>query len=123
MDNGSENIADITKQFCTEHGIVHCTTIPGNPQSNGKIEAWWRPLEKRLSSVTSWDEIFNEIADYILIYNTKLPHFSLEKINVFHSYPIEIFFNPDLQYSSIDETTINIDGRGEVSLKKLLHLS
>ena len=122
-DNGSENIADITKQFCTEHGIVHCTTIPGNPQSNGKIEAWWHPLEKRLSSVTSWDEIFNEIADYILIYNTKLPHFSLEKINGFHAYPIEIFFNPDLQYSSIDETTINIDGRGEVSLKKFLHLS
>ena len=121
-DNGGENIGEITAEFCKENGILQCKTLPGNPQSNGKIECWWKPLEKRLKDLNEWDEIEMAIDEYVQIYNTELPHFGLEKINKYHAYPIEIFTNQDLQYSNLEDCTIKIDNRTVIPIKNFLHL-
>ena len=121
-DNGKENIAGLIDSFLKQNDIHHCLTIPGNPQSNGKIEVWWKPLEKRLETAESWPEIESRIENYIRIYNYSLPHLGLEKINGFHAYPAEVFFDENLQKTNLDECTIHIDNKGDVTLANFWHI-
>lgn len=37
-DNGKEFISNRFKNFCDEKGIIHQTTVPYNPQQNGRAE-------------------------------------------------------------------------------------
>ena len=121
-DNGSENVNQEMDEFLENNHIARVTTLPGNPQSNGKIEKFWPPLEKKLKKCNSWEQIKNQIQNYIEMYNYHLPHNGLEKINGFHAYPSEIFFNERFKKTNLEECKINIDGRGEVSLRSFFKI-
>ena len=62
-DNGKENVGSPMKAFLHHFEIRHITTIPGNPEANGKIEKFWLPLEKRfriklkMELIKNWNDI------------------------------------------------------------------
>ncbi|KAG1254024.1 hypothetical protein G6F68_011056 [Rhizopus microsporus] len=43
-DNGKPFLSDLIRQVCRSYGIIHKTTTPYNPQSNGLIERFNRTL-------------------------------------------------------------------------------
>ena len=69
--------------YLMENNIQHQTTEPNSPQQNGKIERFWRELEKNCDTI-------NEIEPYIYEYN-KTPHWGLEKIGKRHFTPKEVY--------------------------------
>ena len=74
-DNGTENIAKEVKNYLSENEIYQILTIPGNPQSNGKIERFWLGLDKRIKDPTTIGQIERAIEKKtltvtILIYHT-----------------------------------------------------
>ena len=121
-DNGTENVNKEMAEFLEQNNIFHVKTIPGNPQSNGKIEKFWPPLDKRLANKNSWQEVEETIQNYIDIYNYKIPHSGLEKIGGFHAYPSEIFFNENYQKTTVDECKIKIDDKGDVTLRSFFKI-
>ncbi len=63
-----------------EMGIVHRYTRPYRPQTNGKVERFWRTLDEDLIEGTTFDDIeqfSNELLEYILYYNEFRPHQAL----------------------------------------------
>ena len=105
------------KKFCDDNSISQVFTIPGNPQSNGKIEKFWPPLSKRIKDAKSWDEIYLIIDKYINDYNFRIPHNSLEKgIGGVNSYPCEVFEKEDLQATDLNTSFITIDNKGTLPL-------
>jgi len=66
-----------------ELGITHRYTRPYRPQTNGKVERFWRTLNEDLIEGTtfeSWQEFKTELGQYILYYNTMRPHQALNGV-------------------------------------------
>jgi len=77
-DNGAEFASPKSKEdhpfeyMLLEIGIKHRYTAPYRPQTNGKIERFWRTLEEDLIEGTHFDSIEHfkeELAQYLLYYN------------------------------------------------------
>ncbi len=63
-----------------EMGIKHRYTRPYRPQTNGKVERFWRTLEDDMLRDTyyqSKEELQQEIVNYLVYYNEYRPHQSL----------------------------------------------
>ena len=62
-------------------GVKHRYTRPYRPQTNGKIERFWRSLEDDLIDGASFDNLehfVNELFDYLIYYNEARPHQALD---------------------------------------------
>ena len=60
-----------------EMGIKHRYTRPYRPQTNGKIERFWRMINEDLIEDTDFDnieEFKDELTQYLLYYNRMRPH-------------------------------------------------
>ena len=58
-------------------GIKHRTIKPYRPQTNGKIERFWRTLEEDFVDETVFDtveELETELLQYLVYYNEYRPH-------------------------------------------------
>ena len=84
-DNGPEFGIKTSKQkrqhpferMLMELGIVHRYTKPYRPQTNGKVERFWRTLEDDLLRETDFDsleELKEELIQYLYYYNHERPH-------------------------------------------------
>jgi transposase InsO family protein len=85
-DNGAEFAArkrPLDHPFETmlaELGIVHRYTRPYRPQTNGKVERFWRTLEDDLVEGTTFENLAhfsNELLEYLIYYNEFRPHQAL----------------------------------------------
>ena len=86
-DNGPEvasrgNIAQHPfERMLSELGIKHRYTRPYRPQTNGKVERFWRTLNEDLIEGTTFesvDELKDELMHYLIYYNTARPHQGLQ---------------------------------------------
>ena len=60
-----------------ELGIKHRYIRPYRPQTNGKVERFWRTLNEDLIDETTFesiDEFKDELMQYLCYYNTQRPH-------------------------------------------------
>ena len=84
-DNGSEFGSARTKnksnhpfeRMLLEMGIKHRYTRPYHPQTNGKIERFWRTLEEDMlqdAEYDSFEKLVEEFAEYQVYYNYERPH-------------------------------------------------
>jgi Integrase core domain len=84
-DNGSEfgSKATLSKEdhpferLLIELGIKHRHTMPYRPQTNGKVERFWRTLNDDLIEGTHFEtkeEFKDELFKYLVYYNTIRPH-------------------------------------------------
>lgn len=85
-DNGAEFGGGANKQsemtnpfrrMLLELGIKHRYTKPYRPQTNGKVERFWRTLESDLIEDTDFDdieEVKEELLQYLIYYNEHRPH-------------------------------------------------
>ncbi len=82
-DNGPElasprNVAQHPfERMLYELGIKHRYTRPYRPQTNGKVERFWRTLNDDLIDGTTFDSVEHlkdELMQYLLYYNTQRPH-------------------------------------------------
>lgn len=87
-DNGSEFGCKTSQKkhhhpferLLMEMGIKHRYTQPYRPQTNGKVERFWRTLNEDLITGTHFDTIDHfktELFDYLVYYNKLRPHQSL----------------------------------------------
>lgn len=68
------------ERLLIEMGIKHRYTRPYRPQTNGKVERFWRTLNEDLIDGTYFDSIHHfkkELFDYLIYYNKLRPHQSL----------------------------------------------
>ena len=64
-----------------ELGIKHRYIRPYRPQTNGKVERFWKTLHDDLIEGTTFDtidEFRNELLQYLIYYNEHRPHQSLQ---------------------------------------------
>jgi transposase InsO family protein len=84
-DNGPEFGPKESKQkyghpferMLIELGIKHRYTKPYRPQTNGKVERFWRTLQEDLIRETDFDsleELKDELLQYLVYYNIQRPH-------------------------------------------------
>jgi transposase InsO family protein len=85
-DNGAEFAA---RKHPTDHpfesmlielGIRHRYIKPYRPQTNGKVERFWRTLDDDLIEGTTFDNVANlanELLEYLIYYNELRPHQAL----------------------------------------------
>ena len=69
------------ERMLKELGIKHRRTPPYRPQTNGKIERFWRTLNEDLLEDTTFEsvsELKDELQQYMLYYNTRRPHQALD---------------------------------------------
>ena len=73
-DNGPQFTAAEFQQFCTSGGILHCTSAPYKPSTNGQAERVVQILKSALRQalITNAD-VTAVIANYLLVYRTT-PH-------------------------------------------------
>lgn len=85
-DNGAEFAArkrPLDHPFETmlsELGIVHRYTRPYRPQTNGKVERFWRTLEDDVVEGATFDDLAHfskELLEYLIYYNEFRPHQAL----------------------------------------------
>lgn len=85
-DNGAEFAARAKpddhpfEAMLTELGIRHRYTKPYRPQTNGKVERFWRTLEEDLIEGTTFDTVdhfADELLQYMIYYNEFRPHQAL----------------------------------------------
>jgi len=65
------------ERLLAELGIKHRYTQPYRPQTNGKVERFWRTLQEDLISGTDFDsleEFKDELLQYLCYYNQERPH-------------------------------------------------
>lgn len=65
------------QRLLIELGIKHRHTRPYRPQTNGKVERFWRTLEEDLLRETDFDtleELKEELLQYLYYYNHERPH-------------------------------------------------
>ena len=58
-------------------GIKHKYTRVRRPQTNGKVERWWRIFEEqffRIHAFSSWKDFNLKFRDWMAFYNYKRPH-------------------------------------------------
>ncbi len=88
-DNGSEfgnrdtknKMSHPFERLLIEMGVKHRNTQPYRPQTNGKVERFWRTLEEDLIIDTDFDtleELKEELLQYMYYYNHERPHQALE---------------------------------------------
>lgn len=68
------------ERMLIELGVKHRYTRPYRPQTNGKVERFWRTLEEDLVDGTyfeSWEHFKEELYKYVLYYNKLRPHQAL----------------------------------------------
>ena len=68
------------ERMLMELGIRHRYTKPYRPQTNGKVERFWRTLEEDLMHETTFDsldEFKEELLHYLYYYNHERPHQAL----------------------------------------------
>lgn len=68
------------ERLLIEMGIKHRHTRPYRPQTNGKVERFWRTLNEDLINETyfeSIDHFKRELLDYMIYYNQLRPHQAL----------------------------------------------
>lgn len=84
-DNGPEFGTKVSKRkdghpferLLMEMGVKHRYTRPYRPQTNGKVERFWRTLEEDLLAETTFDslaELKDELLQYMVYYNHERPH-------------------------------------------------
>ncbi len=76
-DNGPQFIAKDFKEFIRIAGMTHVRTSPYYPQSNGKIERWYKTLKGdciRVKVPLSLDEARRIVKDYVTHYNQARLH-------------------------------------------------
>ena len=69
------------ERMLKELGIKHRYTRPYRPQTNGKVERFWRTLNEDLLEGTTFEsvsELKDELQQYMLYYNTQRPHQALD---------------------------------------------
>ena len=69
------------ERMLMELGIKHRYIKPYRPQTNGKVERFWRTVEEDLLSETTFDnvdELKEELLQYIYYYNQLRPHQGIE---------------------------------------------
>ena len=69
------------ERMLKELGIKHRYTRPYRPQTNGKIERFWRTLNEDLLEGTTFEsvaELRDELQQYLLYYNTQRPHQAMD---------------------------------------------
>jgi len=68
------------ERMLIELGIKHRYTKPYRPQTNGKVERFWRTIEDDLlrgTTFTSKDNLKEEVFQYLYYYNKQRPHQAL----------------------------------------------
>ena len=71
-DNGPQFIAKDFKEFVRICGMTHVRTSPCYPQSNGKIERWYKTLKGdciRVKTPLSMDDSRRIVAEFVAHYN------------------------------------------------------
>jgi transposase InsO family protein len=85
-DNGAEFASRSNPQehpfeaMLLELGITHRYTRPYRPQTNGKVERFWRTLDEDVIEGTTFDTLdhfANELFEYLIYYNNHRPHQAL----------------------------------------------
>ena len=69
------------ERMLNELGIKHRYTRPYRPQTNGKIERFWRTLNEDLLEGTTFEsvsELKDELQQYLIYYNTQRPHQAMD---------------------------------------------
>jgi transposase InsO family protein len=69
------------ERMLIELGIKHRYTRPYRPQTNGKVERFWRTIEDDLlheATFDSLDHLKDELLQYLYYYNHERPHQALE---------------------------------------------
>lgn len=90
-DNGTEFCGSIECEhpfeiMCKELGIKHKRTQPYRPQTNGKIEAFWKIIKKELflhNEFESEQDIFLNLGKYLFEFNHLRRHGGLDYITPF----------------------------------------
>src|SRR5574341_896155 len=68
------------ERMLMELGIKHRYTRPYRPQTNGKVERFWKTLKEDLIEETTFEsveELKKELVEYLYYYNHERPHQSL----------------------------------------------
>ena len=71
------------ERMLMELGIKHRYTRPYRPQTNGKVERFWRTLEDDLCREATFDsaeQFKTELLEYLLYYNQARPHQALNGV-------------------------------------------
>jgi transposase InsO family protein len=85
-DNGAEFASRNTPEehpfeaMLIELGIKHRYTKPYRPQTNGKVERFWRTLDDDVIDGATFDNLdhfTNELFEYMIYYNNFRPHQAL----------------------------------------------
>src|ERR1700728_1882169 len=85
-DNGAECASRNNREehpfeaMLLELGIKHRYTRPYRPQTNGKIERFWRTLDEDVIEGATFDNLdafANELFEYLIYYNNHRPHQAL----------------------------------------------
>ena len=69
------------ERMLLELGIKHRYTQPYRPQTNGKVERFWRTIKEDLITETDFDsfeEFKDEVLQYMVYYNHERPHGGIE---------------------------------------------
>jgi len=76
-DNGPQFIARDFKEFICICGMTHVKTSPYYPQSNGKMERWFKTLKGeciRVKTPLSLEDARQLVAEFVAYYNTVRLH-------------------------------------------------
>ena len=71
------------ERLLIEMGVTHRYIRPYRPQTNGKVERFWRTLNEDLIDETYFESIEHfkkELLDYIVYYNQLRPHQALNGV-------------------------------------------
>ena len=79
--NSNSKMQHPFERMLIELGITHRYTQPYRPQTNGKVERFWRTLKEDLIEETDFDsleEFKDEVLQYMVYYNEERPHQGLD---------------------------------------------
>jgi putative transposase len=82
-DNGPQFVARDFKEFIRICGMTHVRTSPYYPQSNGKLERWFKTLKGeciRIKTPLSLDDARRLVAEFVDHYNTVRLHSAIAYI-------------------------------------------
>src|SRR5207244_7554579 len=82
-DNGPQFIAKEFKEFIRSCGMTHVKTSPYYPQSNGKIERWFKALKGeciRVATPLTLEDARRLVAEFVTYYNTVRLHSAIAYI-------------------------------------------
>jgi putative transposase len=82
-DNGPQFVAKDFKEFIRVCGMTHVRTSPFYPQSNGKMERWYKTLKGeciRVKTPLSLEDARRLVAEFVAYYNTVRLHSAIAYI-------------------------------------------